>query len=316
MRFIKPLLGLALLVGLVSLTDIPSLLVMFRNADPLLFGCALILAILANVLCTYRWLTISQSLGLTASLRLHLSAYAQGISINSVLPGGIIGGDAWRSRLIARSNEHPGRGHIALLSVLLDRVSGFWGLTWLSLSAGLVTVLSHTTEAAPPGWFSSPIGNGYLLALLLIAIAPLVGYLSHRVWLSKLSPLKAIQIFEVFIEISNALPILWRTLPLSVVIQVITVLAFSLCLLSVGVHVPWWLLNALCGGVFLSAVLPAALGGFGARELGAVALITPFGFSKEGVLAGSLLFGLCSTIQGVIGLWFWFHREDQRPNAN
>ncbi len=108
------------------------------------------------------------------------------------------------------------------------------------------------------------------------------------------------------IQIINALAILKKTVVISLVVQIITATAFWLCLQSVGIDTTRWLLTALCGGVFLSGILPAALGGFGARELGAVAFITPFGFSKEGVLAGSVLFGLTATIQGVMGLWFWF----------
>jgi glycosyltransferase 2 family protein len=325
MRFLRPLLGLALLAGLLSLTDPQALLATFKQTDLKLFLAALVLAIVANLICVYRWQVIARELGIQAPYGFLLSAYAQGISANSVLPGGIVGGDAWRSLAIAKQADE-GSKHQGVLSVLLDRVSGFWGLTWLSLSAGVMAILmsgpsGRVSQANPDSggamqWFDSALGQAYLLSLAAIALAPILGRLLHMGWLHR---------FEIehhrkrlgrwilaIIQIVNALPILKKTLVISVLMQVITATAFWLCLQSVEIDTPWWLLTALCGGVFLSGILPAALGGFGARELGAVAFITPFGFAKEGVLAGSVLFGLTATIQGVVGLLFWFKARGDR----
>jgi len=323
MRFVRPLLGLALLAGLVSLTDLEALLATFRQTDLKLFGIALVLAIIANLICVYRWQLIARGLGIQAPYGFLLSAYAQGVSANSVLPGGIVGGDAWRSLAIAKKAGEDSK-HQGVLSVLLDRVSGFWGLTWLSLSAGLVAILMSTpsgrvsqaelSSGGPVQWFDSTLGQAYLLALMAVALAPVLGRLLHMGWLHRFEVEHHRQRFGKWIlaviQIINALAILKKTLAISVLVQVVTVTAFWLCLQSVGIDTPWWLLTALCGGVFLSGILPAALGGFGARELGAVAFITPFGFAKEGVLAGSVLFGLTATIQGVMGLWFWFKAKD------
>ncbi len=326
MRFLRPLLGLALLAGLLSLTEPQALLTTFQQTDLKLFVAALVLAIVANLICVYRWQVIAGELGIQAPYGFLLSAYAQGISANSVLPGGIVGGDAWRSLAIAKKAS-DGSKHQGVLSVLLDRVSGFWGLTWLSLSAGLVAILmsgadranqteSGGVDAGSIQWFDSTVGRAYLLALIVIALAPMLGRLLHMGWLHR---------FEVehhrqrlgkwamsIIQIINALPTLKKTVLISIAVQIVGATTFWLCLQSVGIDTSWWLLTALCGGVFLSGILPASLGGFGARELAAVAFITPFGFAKEGVLAGSVLFGLIATIQGVMGLWFWFKARGDR----
>jgi len=320
MRFLKPLLGLALLAGLVSLTDTAALTATFLRADLKLFGFALALAIAANLICVYRWQVVCAQLGVRASYPYLLSAYAQGISANSVLPGGIVGGDAWRSLAIAKSVDQ-GNKHQSVLTVLLDRVSGFWGLTWLSLAAGLVALLTSapgTSATVPAGhmWFDSALGQAYLLVLLLIGVVPVIGRLIHRSWLKRFETIHHDKWLQMIIQVVHAYPVLMRTLVHSLLVQVITVSAFWLCLASVGVSLSWWLLAALCGGVFLSGILPVALGGFGARELGAIAFITPFGYAKEGVLAGSVLFGLTATIQGLMGLWFWFRtpkKLDAKP---
>ncbi len=326
MRFVRPLLGLALLAGLLSLMDPQALLTTFQQTDLKLFVAALVPAILANLICVYRWQLVARELGIQAPYGFLLSAYAQGISANSILPGGIVGGDAWRSLAISKKAPE-GSKHQSVLSVLLDRVSGFWGLTWLSLSAGVVAILMSGTDRAnqpeasgsggsPIEWFDSTLGQAYLLSLLVIALAPVLGRLLHMGWLHRFEVEHHRQRFGkwilAIIQIINALLILKKTLVISVLIQVMTATAFWLCLQSVKVDMSWWLLTALCGGVFLGGILPAALGGFGARELGAVAFITPFGFAKEGVLAGSVLFGLTATIQGVMGLWFWLKARGDR----
>jgi len=332
MRLLRPLLGVTLLVGLISLVDPHILLATLQRTDLMLFGVALLLAIIANFICAYRWKLVAKELGIFATYRFMLCAYAQGISVNSVLPGGVIGGDAWRS--VAISEKAPeGSKHLGVLSVFLDRVSGLWGLTWLSLLAGLLSVLvtfvGSESGVAPTGatspeiarWFESPLAQVYLCALLLIALAPLLGRLIYTRWLYWLDfdhhRRSSGRWLMAMIQIINAQPVLTQTLLLSVVTQALTATAFWLCLASVGIHGAWLLFTTLCGGVFLSAVLPAAFGGFGAREVGAVAFITPFGFDIEGVIAGSILFGFTATIQGVLGLWFWLgsRRNSRTPGV-
>lgn len=320
MRFLRPLLGLALLAGLVGLTDVRVLFDYFQKADLQLFGIALLLAVVTNLLCVKRWQLVAEELGIIVPYGFLVSAYAQGISVNSVLPGGIVGGDTLRSLAIARYGEGGSRAK-GLLSVLLERASGFWGLAWLSLMTGLVSVsISQTTSTTRWAWFDSSLGRMYLVALLVIALAPFIGRLIHMSFLKDLEVDHSTEgirkWLQVTFQIINALPVLKKTLLLSVAIQVIGTTVFWLCLASVGIQGSWWLVSSLCGGVFLSGILPAALGGFGARELGAIAFITPFGFSREGVLAGSVLFGLTATIQGFLGLWYWFRSKKDDGGNN
>jgi uncharacterized protein (TIRG00374 family) len=308
---------LGLLVGLAWLAEPQALLNSFRQADLRLFGAALTIAILANLICVYRWKLVARMLGIRASFGFLLSAYAQGISVNSVLPGGIVGGDAWRSLAISRKAA-DGEKQQGVLSVLLERVSGFWGLAWLSLSAGFAVTLMSKPESQSAIWgFASPLGQAYLFALLLIAVAPMLSQLVHAAWVRRHTSQRQGQELgrwtRTLVQLINALPILRETLVISIMVQLLSATGLWLCLRSVEVNLSWALLTALCGGIFLSGILPATLGGFGARELGAVAFITPFGFAKEAVLAGSVLFGLTATVQGILGLWFWFRdREAER----
>ena len=102
--------------------------------------------------------------------------------------------------------------------------------------------------------------------------------------------------------------VFFRTLGLSLAVQVLALLAFWLCFKSLGHTIPIFLCVTVCAGIFIAAVIPAAVGGFGARELGAVAFMMPLGISAEVSFTASVLYGLMATIQGVTSLYWWIKR--------
>jgi uncharacterized membrane protein YbhN (UPF0104 family) len=143
------------------------------------------------------------------------------------------------------------------------------------------------------------LGALYLAGLISILVLPFAASRLARVGRAR------------FLELSVATPMLKETVALSVAVQLLTSLAFWCCMQAVGLPVPFALIVALSGGIFIVGILPAAIGGFGARELGALALITPFGYAKELVMASSILFGLTVTVQGLLGLYFWLRDHNQ-----
>lgn len=286
-KLLKPVLGLALLIGLLSSLDRSLLGQVLSGAHLGWFAMGCLLALAANLICVTRWQRIAQALHLPLQWPQALSLYAQAITANSVLPGGIVGGDLWRVIGLAR---HASAGHktTAAASVLADRVSGLWGLAWVSLLASGMVWFGLQT-----GWLQSELGALYLAGLISILVLPYAASRLARVGRAR------------FLELSVATPMLQRTVWLSIAVQLLTSLAFWCCMQAVDLAVPFALIVALSGGIFIVGILPAAIGGFGARELGALALITPFGYSKELVMASSILFGLTVTVQGLLGLYFW-----------
>ena len=74
---------------------------------------------------------------------------------------------------------------------------------------------------------------------------------------------------------------------------------------AVGIDLPAALLVGASSGILFASVVPAAIGGFGPREIGTAAILSPFGFSSEVLVAGSILFGLTATVQGALSLLFF-----------
>jgi len=289
-RIVRVALGAALVLGLVFGLDTEALWAVVVQAQVCWFLAALGLAVLANLVCAWRWKQIAADLGIHAGFGLWARRYFQGISVNSVLPGGIIGGDVWRAsqfRPLAASAQ----------AVLLDRVSGLWGLAWVSLvSIPIALLIAVPGPDLVLGMPPSVWVGLYSLGLALLALGPFV---VAAIPFGPSHPVRA----------AAQNPILKKTLAVSVTSQILTILAFWACLLAVQGSVNVFWLAGLCTAIFLSAMLPASLGGFGARELGAVSFLGFVGLPAEKAFVASILFGLTATLQGAFALVFFFYGE-------
>lgn len=332
LRWLKPLAGLLLLAGMI-LTVNPVLLA--DQLEQARWGwllAAVVAALLANVLCTYRWQQIARALHLQGADTLPLwswfKLYLQGVSVNSVLPGGIIGGDVWRAgqfKPLVASGQ----------AVFLERLSGLWGLFCLSALATLWPALSYTggdTGAGNGAGGASAASGGATGAGEFAMDASLLSSWEWMVWCVALAPFvlrAALQIGPVRqwkmrgsnkgneAEPSTASksmrkllkaakhPLVLRSLSVSILSQWLTVLAFWFCMVAAGASLGLAEVTLLASAVFLSSLVPASVGGFGAREVGAVFFLGWVGVAAESALLGSVFFGLTATLQGLIGLVWW-----------
>jgi glycosyltransferase 2 family protein len=328
LRWLKPLAGLLLLAGMVLAVD-PGLLT--KQLEQARWGwllAAVAAALLANVLCAYRWQQIAKAMQLQGaegiSLWCWFKLYLQGVSVNSVLPGGIIGGDVWRAsqfKPLVASGQ----------AVFLERLSGLWGLFCLSALATLWPALSYGSGGAGAGNAAagaSTAGSGTTSAGgFVMDFSLLVGW-EWMVWCAALAPfllLAALQLQPVkqwrvrvddppptrvgrgLARVLNAAehPLVLKSLPLSILSQWLTVLAFWFCMVAAGASLGLAEVTVLASAVFLSALVPASMGGFGAREAGAVFFLGWVGVAAESALLGSVFFGLTATLQGLMGLVWW-----------
>ncbi len=322
-RWIKPLAGLALLAGMVWAVD-PRLLA--KQIEQARWGwllAAIGAALLANVLCAYRWQQIARAMQLQDAAGLSLwgwfKLYLQGVSVNSVLPGGIIGGDVWRAsqfKPLVASGQ----------AVFLERLSGLWGLFCLSALATLWPALSYGGEVVMD--FNVLVGWEWMVwcaacaPFLLLAALQLQPVKQWRVRVDaslETSAVTSVQSTEGnkapltkrlgrgLAKVLNAAehPLVLNSLPLSILSQWLTVLAFWVCMVAAGGALGLAEVTVLASAVFLSALIPASMGGFGAREAGAVFFLGWVGVTAESALLGSVFFGLTATLQGLVGLVWW-----------
>ena len=332
LRWLKPLAGLLLLAGMILAVDPVLLADQLEQARWGWLLAALVAALLANVLCAYRWQQIAKAMPLQGAEPLSLwgwfKLYLQGVSVNSVLPGGIIGGDVWRAsqfKPLVASGQ----------AVFLDRLAGLWGLFCLSALATLWPALTYTggdTGASSGAGGASAASGGATGAGGFAMDASLLSSWEWMVWCVALAPFvlrAALQIGPVrqwklrgsdegnksepstasksmrkLLKASEH-PLVLRSLSVSILSQWLTVLAFWFCMLAAGASLGLAEVTLLASAVFLSSLVPASVGGFGAREVGAVFFLAWVGVAAESALLGSVFFGLTATLQGLIGLVWW-----------
>jgi len=292
--------GIALLALVIWVVGPDRVGAQLRTASLPWFGAALLCAIAANVVSAWRWGVIAHALGLRARLPLLLSAYAQGITVNTVLPGATLGGDALRSVQLARA------GNDALLSaasVFLDRASGLWVLCAVSLLAA--TVLAATTPAAllgahSAGVLSLPMIVALAAALVLLLALPfVVGSPAPRPGaaprLARWHHLRSL------LHAKRA--VLARSLLPSAAVQVLSAGTLWLCLRAAGgagTEVGFVAVLTVAAPVFLAAAVPVSVGGFGPREAAAALAFPWVGATPEAGVMAALMYGLTAAAQGVM----------------
>ena len=280
-RFVKPALGLGLVALLLSQLQPAELVATLKSTDWQWALLGLVLACLANLACSLRWRKIVVQLGQPLEKSSALQLYFQGITANTVLPGGIIGGDIWRVLGLAKMGMSKTS---ATQSVVLDRAIGFWALSTLALLALLIQFVSGQVASiqAP-----QVLAAAYVMALLAMSLSP------GLLWW-----MKAKWVRGMLVPAS-----------ISVGSQLLTITAFLCCLAAVGAEFSSLAVAILCAGIFLGAVVPASIGGFGSRELASVFFLAGLGISPEAAFLASVLFGLTATAQGLLALPSWLARE-------
>jgi uncharacterized membrane protein YbhN (UPF0104 family) len=275
----KPLLGFSLLVLIVQQLDISRLADLLRGINWWWFVVGFLSLIVSNLLSAYRWSKIAAAFGIEIPLASAIKLYAQGITANTLLPGGIVGGDVWRTLgLVNRGATKVS----AALSVFFDRLSGVWVLGICSLVAFIPLVIIGTVSAQ-----STTLEiKLYIAALFLLALVPVLLFLSRK----------------------TKVQVLVKTFGVSLIVQLFALIAFWACFKSLGEALLVAPFVAVCAGIFIAAVIPAAIGGFGARELAAVVFMEPLGISAEVSFAASVLYGLMATLQGLMSFYWWLRR--------
>jgi uncharacterized membrane protein YbhN (UPF0104 family) len=211
--------------------------------------------------------------------------------------------------------------------VLLDRLSGLWILCALSLATALPLMLATRADGdagVAAGWPAlvpavgsaggqaagsvlGPVLGLYFAGLALAVVLPFLPWpvrsaappgaapdLPHTAFrrvLARLAELHAL-------TLQRRRP-LARSLWTSVIVQLLCSLTLWLCLLAAGGHAEYWRVQAVAAPVFIAGVMPLSYGGFGARELVALAVFPLVGIEPQLGVAASALYGVCAVCLGL-----------------
>jgi uncharacterized membrane protein YbhN (UPF0104 family) len=285
--------SVALLALLVWLADPAKLWGLLRRADLSLFGWAVGASLASSAFSAVRWAAIAKSLKLAAPLPLMALLYARGITANTVLPGAPVSGDVLRSVQLGRLGNPVAQ---SALSVFLDRFSGLWILCALSLVSALGAFAWQ--YATGQRLVAIPHALSYIIGLAAAVCIPLLPRpVPVRRKGTRLAALAGRA--NVALErIRSARRAMWRSVFYSICVQVAAAAGLWLCGLSIGVDLSYPVMLAAAAPIFIAGAMPIGVGGFGARETGALLVLGALGVPPGQAIGTAMLYGVASIVLG------------------
>jgi uncharacterized protein (TIRG00374 family) len=241
---------------------------------------------LAVVLSTVRWAQVLQALDIPSDLPPLVSHTLAGMFVSNFLPS-TVGGDVLRVTRLAAVN---GQRHTSLASVVVERLTGFLVLPFITLVALLGNpTLLHFGQASRLTLTLALGTLAALVAILVVVGSPRVGErFAGRSWLGFVSAVH-LGLARMRRDPGAALGVLVSALAY----QLSMVAAAWMAGHAMGIQVGWSAMMAFIPIVSIAQVLPISVSGLGLREGALVILLVPLGVSSgQAVAFGLLLYGM------------------------
>jgi uncharacterized protein (TIRG00374 family) len=263
------------------------------------------LYVVCQLLCCVRWMWLSRPLGFTQSLKRFSSIYFVGMFFNLFLPTSV-GGDAVRAVYLANGS---GRRIPAILSVLLDRISG------VIVLIGLACVAAAFGPVELPAQFRLAIFGLGLCAVIGLSSLPFLVRFSHA--LPERNKLRRmIGRVRDSVNLLRSRPgILLGTTILSIIVQVLNAVLVWFIGLALNLDVPVIYYGVAAPMVTLVTLIPISLNGMGLREGGMVLFLGPVGASSANAVTLAFLWFLAQTTTSLFGAVIYLLGHFNRPEA-
>lgn len=287
-------LRLALLIALLAYVlhrlDLQELRRDLGDSNWILIVAAIAALSLQVSIAAWRWVLILRDLGSNLRITVAVRLILMGMFLSQILPGAIAG-DAMRMWLTVKTGCSVKN---AVNSVALDRLI----MLVVLFSLAALTMLTSKNDL---------ISYESQLALMLLAIG-LIGTclimacdkLPHGFYRWRVFRAVAYLAADARIILLN-----WRFASILVALCVISYFNMSGCMylfaVAIGQKVDFWSFFFLSLPVLLVSMLPISIGGWGTREISAIALLGTIGIDPTSALLISVLFGLASILISLPG---------------
>lgn len=242
----------------------------------------------AQCVSALRYQMIARTLGAVLDFRTSLRAHFIGLWFNQVLPTSL-GGDVVKMSLLQKK---IGLG-VAVRAGILDRLSGL-----VFVMAAILLTLPCYIRLLPgsPLPMSLALMAGGFMAVLLACV------LARNIFR------KPFQLLVDIASFTKGRP-LWEQAWTSAVVHFNGIAAYGLLGLALGVDAGLPVYILIVPLVFVVALMPLSLAGWGVREVGAVWLFGLVGIDAETALAMSVGFGILLIFSAFPGLLFFLTKE-------
>jgi uncharacterized protein (TIRG00374 family) len=269
-----------------------------KNANRPILALAFFISLVSYVLCFYRWKMLLEAVNINLPFKRLIGSFCGGIFFSLFLPSAI-GGDFARSIDLAK---HTNRPREVVATVLLDRLSGYVGLAIIALFSAFLGRRLIKNESIVL------ISVAIIIAILIIILSVLFNNLLFSKVNKLLASPKRGRAREAIKNLHEELyifkqhkKVILNNLLLSLLIQVISPLAFYVTALSLHIKkeiIYYFIFLPIIGAVTL---LPISMGGFGVRENTAVIFFAKAGVDQTSAGAISLLNSFFILVYGLIG---------------
>jgi len=278
----------AVMLGyLLSRFDLGSVLPSRQLSTLLWVALGVTVSGVAIVLATVRWQRVLRALDHPAGLPPLLGHYLAGIFVSNFLPT-TVGGDVLRvTRLSSSDGDRP----VAIASVMLERLTGFLVLPFLTLAALIGNpALLHLGTATRLALVLSLGTLGALAVILVVATNPRLGarLAGNTRWLG-FARAAHLALDRLRRHPGDALPVLAAAFAY----QLTVILGAWAGAHALGLDLGWSAMMAFIPVVAIAQVLPLSVNGLGLREGVLVLLLAPLGVAVgQAVTLGLLLYGM------------------------
>lgn len=308
----------------------------FRNIDwhaitasdidmqPVWLLLAWITLLITNALASTRWAWLTRHMGFQGSWWSFCKHYFACGLINQGLPT-TIGGDSYRAIAATREvgqreaaltidslhepidlKQAPPRLRQSFVSVALDRALGLIGNNILGAIGLVVAGATVAAWLVPMGWLTLAAMLGGILAFAILLRFNAPSRLVSRL-LDKLNMPGAIN----GIRLAFGWPIVWAQMALSLLIHLLTLVAFSFCLRAYGVTAPFEALMIGLPALSLLMMLPISISGWGLRET-TLSTVLALWYVEPGLtVLASVSYGLVTLVTYLPAAWVLLNRRHQ-----
>ncbi len=293
--FVRPLVGIAFLAGVVWWFPLDAFTDAFGAVDPATVTTALGIGLVTTLLCATRWVLVARGVGLRLPWVRAVSDYYRALFLNAVLPAGVLG-DVHRAVSHGRYAGDVARG---VRAVLLERMAGQVVL------AATCAVLLFTLPAAllGPGLLAVAASLGvFAVVALVVALGWVLGRRRGSAWWRALSATVADTRAGLFTVTTGPGVVL-----LSAAALAGHLVLFLVAARAVGVTLPAPALLPLLVLALVAMSVPANLGGWGPREAVTALAFGAAGLGADLGLTVSVAYGLLALVAslpgGLVLLW-------------
>lgn len=284
-------------IGIVAYyVDLDEVAAIISGINLVWAALALLVFWIAQIIASYRFVYIAKALGCTLQLLESIKVHFIALWFNQVLPTSI-GGDIVKIGLL----KNPLGFGVAVRITLLDRFSGLFILV-LAIFAGLPYYAHIFTGHSEFFYHALQIGS-----ITFICAVVLSGSILEKCkpLFSRLKFLEPVMTLIMDTCKFRKWQHLWRQLWTSTLVHISGVSVYGLLGLALGYDVNLLGFIFIVPLVFLVALIPVSLAGWGVREMGAIWLFHFIEVSKEAALAISFSYGLMLVVSSMPGLIYY-----------